>query len=202
MVYAKIDEQGNVLEFPYRIDEIVRITNQELPTDVIEVDSETLKPNANWDEKLLYDNLVNNSGVYQLSYTVSNKFDTTEQKKKAITGLVSQYKKQNKATFKSKVLQLKSNYPDDEILSWDAQVKEANDFLNGADMTGSLIETISIQRGITLEEISNRILLKRQAFNNSYGAVLGKFQKNEDILESIDLEDETTYSSIDLYGWE
>jgi len=201
MVYAKIDEQGNVLEFPYRINEIARITNQVLPTDVIEVDSETLKPNTSWNEKLLYDNLVNNSGVYQLSYTVSNRFDTTEQKKKAITGLVSQYKKQNKATFKSKVLQLKSNYPDDEILSWDAQVKEANDFLNGADMTGSLIETISIQRGITLEEISNRILLKRQAFNNSYGAVLGKFQKNEDILESIDLEDETTYSSIDLYGW-
>jgi len=202
MVYAKIDEQGNVLEFPYRIDEIVRITNQVLPTDVIEVDSETLKPNTSWNEKLLYDNLVNNNGVYQLSYTVSNRFDTTEQKKKAIAVLVSQHKKQNKATFKSKVLQLKSNYSDDEILSWDAQVKEANDFLNGADMTGSLIETISIQRGITLEEISNRILLKRQAFNNSYGVVLGKFQKNEDILESIDLEDETTYSSIDLYGWE
>ena len=201
MVYAKIDEQGNVLEFPYRIDEIVRITNQVLPTDVIEVDSETLKPNTSWNEKLLYDNLVNNSGVYQLSYTVSNRFDTTEQKKKAIAVLVSQHKKQNKATFKSKVLQLKSNYSDDEILSWDAQVKEANDFLNGADMTGSLIETISIQRGIALEEISNRILLKRQAFNNSYGTVLGKFQKNEDILESIDLEDETTYSSIDLYGW-
>jgi len=202
MIYAKIDEQGNVLEFPYRIDEIVRITNQVLPTDVIEVDSETLKPNTSWNEKLLYDNLVNNNGVYQLSYTVSNRFDTTEQKKKAIAVLVSQHKKQNKATFKSKVLQLKSNYSDDEILSWDAQVKEANDFLNGADMTGSLIETISIQRGITLEEISNRILLKRQAFNNSYGVVLGKFQKNEDILESIDLEDETTYSSIDLYGWE
>jgi len=202
MIYAKIDEQGNVLEFPYRIDEIARITNQVLPTDVIEVDSETLKPNTSWNEKLLYDNLVNNNGVYQLSYTVSNRFDTTEQKKKAIAVLVSQHKKQNKATFKSKVLQLKSNYSDDEILSWDAQVKEANDFLNGADMTGSLIETISIQRGITLEEISNRILLKRQAFNNSYGVVLGKFQKNEDILESIDLEDETTYSSIDLYGWE
>jgi len=202
MIYAKIDEQGNVLEFPYRIDEIVRITNQVLPTDVIEVDSETLKPNTSWNEKLLYDNLVNNNGVYQLSYAVSNRFDTTEQKKKAIAVLVSQHKKQNKATFKSKVLQLKSNYSDDEILSWDAQVKEANDFLNGADMTGSLIETISIQRGITLEEISNRILLKRQAFNNSYGVVLGKFQKNEDILESIDLEDETTYSSIDLYGWE
>lgn len=201
MIYAKIDEQGNVTEFPYRVDPIKSITNQELPADVVEVDSETLKPSTSWDQKLICNNLVNNNGVYQLSYTILNRFDNLEQKKKAIAGLFSQHKKQNKAVFASKVTQLKSSYPADEILSWDAQVKEANDFLNGVDMTGSLIETVAIQRGITLEEISTRILAKRQMFNNLYGTILGQFQKNEDILDSIDLEDETTYSSIDSYGW-
>jgi len=200
-MYAKIDNQGAVIEFPYRINRLEFTVNQALPTNIIEVDTETFKPSAKWDQKLLYGNLANNNGVYQLSYTVSARFDTIEQKKKAITSLLLQYKKQNKAAFNSKISRLKSNYPDDEILSWDTQVKEANDFLNGVDMAGSLIEIISIQRGITLEEISSRILAKKQIFNSSYGIILGQFQKNSDILDSIILEDEFTFDNIDLYGW-
>lgn len=197
MLYAKIDDNGSVVVFPYVFNDILQV-----PADAVKVDTQTLKPKHNWDEKLLIDQLIkNDQNEYLVSYKVLPKFDTLEQKQEAIRILKSQYEKQNLDEFQTRVNILKQGYSDDEIFSWDMQVKEAQQFLDGVDMSNSLIQQIAQKRGIELKELASRILQKRALFTIAYGNFLGQFQHNTDILDSIDLNNETTYHNIDKYGW-
>lgn len=198
MMYAKIDEKGNVIEFPYRFDDSTGI-----PTDAVEVDTNQLKPAIKWDQKLLYDNIQKTpENKYLLSYTISDKFETFAQKQEIIKIIKTQYLRQNLKMFEEKIRELKSGYSADEILSWDIQVDEANKFFNGDDIKNALIDNISKIRGMPIQELATRILQKRDIFLQKYGEILGQFQKNADILDSIQLDDPTTYDCIDNYGWD
>lgn len=197
MVYVKVDGAGNIIEFPYRIDERFGI-----PTDAVKVDTQELKPNVKWDKKLIYDSVQRtNDGRYLLSYKIEDKFDNLEQKRGIIITMKSQYCRQNLSMFESKVGELKSGYSNDEILSWDIQVEESNRFFDGKEDKNTLIDAISNSRGISKSELASRILQKRDVFLKKYGEILGKFQRNSDVLDSIDLDDQSTYDYIDDYGW-
>ena len=197
MIYAKIDEQGNVLEFPYIIEVI-----QDIPADAVEVDTTTLRPPITWNQKLMYDSVIKNEdNTYTLSYTTGVRFSTFEDKQKYMKVAVEQNKKQNEKTFKNKVAQLKTGYPEEEILSWDQQATEAAAYLLDNNASVPLIEKMAENRNVTLIELANRISEKTNLFTNTYGAILGIYQKNNDILNGIDLEDETTFDNIDAYGW-
>ena len=197
MRYAKVNEEGTVIEFPYYVER-----SSDVPEDAVEVDTASLKPAVTWNIKLMYDEVIkNDDGTYVLKYTEEPKFNTLEDKQKWMKVAVDQHKKQNEKTFKAKISQLKTGYTDEEILSWDQQSKEAELYLLDDTSTVSLIQKIALQRGVSLSELATKISEKNALFNESYGSILGTYQKNKDTLDGIDLEDETTFSNIDLYGW-
>jgi len=201
MLYAKIDEDGNVAQFPYRLD-LSKIITEDAPEDAVEVDVSSLRPETSWNQRLLYNEVVKNiDGTYALSYTKEAKFSAFEDKQKWIKIAIGQNKKQNEKIFKNKVTQLKFGYQEEEILSWDQQSTEAKAYLSDNDASVPLIEKMSENRKLDLLQLANRIIEKNNFFKNAYGDILGKYQKNNDILDSIDLDDETTFDNIDLYGW-
>jgi len=202
-MYAKIDEQGNVVEFPYITDRLGGAKEfRDIPADAVEVDTTSLRPAVSWNQKLMHDAVIKNEdGTYALTFTTEVKFSTFEDKQKWMKIAITQNKKQNENIFKSKVAQIKAGYPEEETISWDQQAKEAALYLLDKNAYVPLIDNMSKNRNTTLLELSTRIVEKTNLYANAYGTILGIYQKNNDILGSIDIEDETTFDNIDAYGW-
>jgi hypothetical protein len=100
MIYAKIDENGNVLEFPYRIERL-----REVPSDAVEVDSQSQKPSTKWYQGLWYDRVEKEGDKYVLYYTIGNKkYQSDQHKKETLSLLLKQAQENNqKALNASKI---------------------------------------------------------------------------------------------------
>jgi hypothetical protein len=199
-MYARINENGDIVEFPIVNLDILRF-GESIPDDVIEVDTETNKPTLTWDKILLHDSIENINGSYILNYTISERFSKFEDKKKCVENLIIQYNKQNEAKFNSLVKEINFPYKQEEINSWNLQVQESKNYLNGINDC-AFIELLANQRGIEISELVTKIMEKHMNYVNSYGDVLGMYQKNRELLSSINLDDETTFDLIDQYGWQ
>ena len=199
-MYARINENGDIVEFPIPNLDILRF-GESIPDDVIEVDTETNKPLVTWDKTLLYDGIENINGSYILNYTITERFSNFEDKRKCVQNLITQYNKQNEAKFNSLVKEINLPYKQEEINSWNLQVQESKNYLNGIN-DYAFIQLLADQRGIELSGLVTKIMEKHMNYVNSYGDVLGRYQKNRELLSSINLEDETTFDLIDQYGWQ
>jgi len=199
-MYARINENGDIVEFPIPNLDILRF-RESIPDDVIEVDTETNKPSVTWDKTLLYDGIENINGSYILNYTITERFSNFEDKRKCVQNLITQYNKQNEAKFNSLVKEINLPYKQEEINSWNIQVQESKNYLNGIN-DYAFIQLLADQRGIELSGLVTKIMEKHMNYVNSYGDVLGRYQKNRELLSSINLEDETTFDLIDQYGWQ
>ena len=199
MIYAKINEDGTVAEFPYRSrDTSILRPDQELPADVVEVDTETNKPSLKWDQKVSYDSVVKVDDKYVATYnSPESKFADADAKLKAITINKKMQEDSNERTFVFKSKELGGEYTDGERSSWNQQRTEAIAYTTDNTTATPLLSVIATARGITVAELAAKIVENAAAYDVAYGELLGKYQKNKDILTSIDLEDNTTWDSID-----
>jgi hypothetical protein len=196
-MYAKIDENGNVIEFPLspflpKID-----INS---SDIVEVDTEANKPHSTWNTNLYYDGIENIDGRYVLKYKTSERYSDFDSKKKAIEELVNLYSGQNEGTFESLSKDFNSSYTQSEINTWNLQIVEANNYLNGIGEY-SFISKLAEERNVSVNYLANKIVEKHNSYISNYSIILGKYQKNRELLSNIDLNNELTFHLIDQYGW-
>lgn len=86
--------------------------------------------------------------------------------------------------YQEKMKVLTSVYPLEERESFDKQVKEAEAFLSDNGARTPWLDACANVRGITKEELANRIIAKDAAFAIMHGTLTGVRQKHEDnILE-------------------
>lgn len=200
-MYAKIDDSGNIIEFPVRDFDILRLSSSDpIPDNLVEVDTETNKPPTTWNQILNYNGVVNIDGNYFLNYSVNERYNNFDSKKSFIEKLVRQYKDQNERKFVALSKQINLSYKQDEINTWNLQVTEAKNYLNNIN-DHSFISKLAAERGIDLSDFVNKIVIKHNSYFEKYGNILGKYQKNRELLSNIDFNDESTFDLIDQYGW-
>jgi hypothetical protein len=203
-MYARIDSNGNVVEFPvYIIDGFPIIGggySGDLPEDIVEVDVYTNKPSTTWNQALTYSDIEILNGQYILNYDTTTKFIDFESKQSYIRDLVRIYRKNNESKFTTMAEQVNGIYKQPEINTWFLQVTEAKNYINNVN-DYPLLTKLAEKRGITISEMVDNVMQKYEAHTLAYGEVLGTYQKNRDLLDSIDLDDETTFDLIDSYGW-
>jgi hypothetical protein len=85
-VYAKVDQEGNVLEFPYRFRDLRKV-----PEDAVKCDTVSQKPKVKWYEGLWYDRVEKEGDNYVVYYTVGlKKYASDMEKKQVLTTLIAQ----------------------------------------------------------------------------------------------------------------
>ncbi|MEE0816700.1 MAG: hypothetical protein U0M13_13675 [Desulfovibrio fairfieldensis] len=79
---------------------------------------------------------------------------------------------------------LTATYPDVELLTFDQQKEEAK--IHQVDPTADcpLLAPLAVARGISLDDLCNRVLLKAAAFSAASGAIIGQRQAMEDYLDA------------------
>ena len=94
MIYAKIDESGQVVQFPYRLK---KNEERNLPTDVVEVDTTTNKlTELKWYEGMWYDQINKVGDTYQVTYKKGlKKYSSDQEKKQVLAILVKDAKTKN-----------------------------------------------------------------------------------------------------------
>jgi len=203
-MYARIDSNGNVVEFPvYIIDGFPIMGGSysgDLPEDIVEVDVYTNKPSTTWNQALTYSDIEIVNGQYILNYNTTTKFSDFESKQSYIRDLVGIYRKNNESKFTTMAEQVNGIYKQPEINTWFLQVTEAKNYINNVN-DYPLLTKLAEKRGITISEMIDNVMQKYEVHTLAYGEVLGTYQKNRDLLDSIDLDDETTFDLIDSYGW-
>lgn len=75
--------------------------------------------------------------------------------------------------------QLSADCPEREVLSWDQQLLEAQD----EKSERTLLKAMAAARGIELEDLVGRVLMKAELYAVASGAILGARQGLEDALE-------------------
>lgn len=202
-MYARIDSNGNVIEFPVNIIDgfpIFTTTPENLPDDIVEVDVNTNKPSTTWNQSLTYSDIVISNGQYILNYNITTRFNDFESKQSYIKDLVTIYRKNNESKFAFMSEQVNGIYKQPEINTWFLQVNEAKNYINNIN-DYPLLTKLAEKRGITISQMVDNVIQKYEAHTAAYGEILGTYQKNREILDSIDLNDENTFDLIDSYGW-
>jgi len=192
MIYAKIDKQGNVLEFPYNF------VSEEIPDNAVEVDTTTNLSNMSWDTVQEFDEVVLESGTYIMTFTTRDRYSNSAEKLKAIKELKLSKMNQNDRELFQKIDQLDKNYSAVEVKTWSQQKSEADLYMSDNTATPPLLTGIAASRGITLDLLCTKVVEKSWIRDNAIGSILGKYRKNNDLLNSIDLKDDTTWNNIDL----
>lgn len=196
MLYAKINQAGDVVEFPYVFSDFPGTTP---PSDAVPVDSTSLRPATTWNQKLIYDRVERSGDTYQLHYLVEVKFTTDQDKRAFMSQALPFYTRSNSEQFQATVKKLKQDYTDAEAESWPNQLDQAKRHLAGETTGIELLTSIAQARSMDISELANRIVANALAYNTAYGAALGKYQKNKEVLSSVDLDNPTTYDNIDLF---
>lgn len=199
MIYAKIDDQGNVLEFPYDFEATPEfMQNREVPTDAVEVDVEANKPDVSWDEVYNYADVEVVDGAYVATFTTRDRYTTAEDKLKGITTLKRVELAQNDRAFAARSKALREKYSDAEVASWDQQRTEAAAYIVDDASTTPLLSAIAAGRGITVLELTQKVITNASEYDAAFGSLLGKYQKNRELLTAIDLADDTTWDNANL----
>lgn len=91
--YAKVDAQGDVVEFPYS--DLMREINRRardtvIPEDAVEVDMTSRKPTGlKWYQGMWYDQVQREGDAYVLTYRVAEKkWSTPEEKRNNLATLI------------------------------------------------------------------------------------------------------------------
>lgn len=195
MIYAKVNEQNEIIEFPYRLGStIMRIQNQtKIPQDAVPVNTEANKPVITWDKTLFYDGVENVNGEFLAKYRVEERYDNQEEKVEELKKLAKKAEKRNEIWFRRKAEKIKSTYPFSERESWAVQREEALAYSKDSTVPTPLLSVIAENRGITLAEMVSKVLQNVDYYNQVYGRALGVYQRNKDLLAAVKLDDESTW---------
>ena len=194
MVYAKINDQGEVLEFPYLPagNPFIAVSDS-----MVEVDVTTNKPDVSWDEVYHYDQVVISGDSYIATFITSSRYSTDEKRLKGITSLKLMRTQENDRTFNYKATELKKKYPEAEVDSWDQQRREALAYTDDNTVSTPLLSVIATERNISVADLSVKVITHATVYDSALGTLLGKYQKNRSLLNAIDLDDNTTWDNID-----
>lgn len=97
--------------------------------------------------------------------------------------------------FNTLISQVKVNYPSTEVESWAKQEKEAREFLSNNQAPALLIRAIASSRGLSVEDLANRVVQKADAYAQYVGNLIGTRQMLEDQIE------QATEETIDSITW-
>ena len=198
MIYAKINTDGTVAQFPYQSVTINNLRpNQTLPTDAVEVDTETNKPATTWKQVANFNSVEKSGDNYIATYTVADRYADDASKLKGITTLKKQHEGTNERNFAVKAKDLVSDYSEFERTTWNQQLQEATLYTADNGASTPLLSIIATERGITVADLVTKVLANATEYDTAFGSLLGKYQKNRSILNSIDLNGNTTWDSID-----
>lgn len=79
---------------------------------------------------------------------------------------------------------LTATYPDVELLTFDQQKEEAKAHQGDPAADCPLLAPLAVARGISMDDLCNRVLLKAAAFSAASGAIIGQRQAMEDYLDA------------------
>lgn len=79
---------------------------------------------------------------------------------------------------------LTSTYPPGELQSWPQQVQEAAAFLLDPPGPTLLLSAIAEVRGLTVADLAGRVQVKAEGYAAYSGAIIGKRQAAEDLLDN------------------
>jgi len=139
MIYAKIDENGDVIEFPYNDRRLRR--NEELLENIVEVDAQTNKPTVKWDQKIYHDRVERmGDGTYVLHYqNPVPKFDSPEKRSENITALKKQKESLNQRLFNARMKTLNESNPTLEDEAYEIQYENINTlYQNNVDILAQI----------------------------------------------------------------
>jgi len=90
--------------------------------------------------------------------------------------------------FEQSMNQLKSGYPQDEILTWSKQESEARAYLADNNAETPLLDGYVIVKSVTKTNLANAIIAKADMFATICGQLVGKRQYLEDIINGATIE--------------
>ena len=80
-----------------------------------------------------------------------------------------------------------ASYPESEVLTFDQQVEEVKAYQASGNVDDCpLLYALAVARGITLNDLIERVIAKRQAFSVLSGYVIGQRQRLEDTLDTLE----------------
>lgn len=92
-----------------------------------------------------------------------------------------------------------NTYPQTEVLTFDQQATEADKYLStGDEADAPLLAALAIGRGITLDELVQRVKAKTTAFTALSGSIIGQRQALEDQLDACETVEEVQLISVDF----
>lgn len=91
---------------------------------------------------------------------------------------------------------LTSTYPPGELQSWPQQVQEAAAFLLDPPGPTLLLSTIAEARGLTVADLAGRVQAKAEGYAAYSGAIIGKRQAAEDLLDHAE-----TLEEVEAVAW-
>ena len=84
------------------------------------------------------------------------------------------------------VASLAASYPEREVQSWPQQVKEAEALAADPQAQAPLLAAIAEARSLPLAELASRVLGKMNAYAGASGALIGRRQAAEDLIDLAD----------------
>jgi hypothetical protein len=204
--YALLDRKSNIVKVvydidPYRNDRFIVV---ELTEDIV--------PTVKWYEKAIYDGIdfgsrdieaTDGSTVQQrytgIKYKVIPKFENRQLQYGDLVKVIEEYTKENNEILLQKTEALSKDYSTAEKDTWDRQLQEAKLYLENNEASVPLLTALSTNRNISLTELANRIVNKANDYAFEYGKILGEYQKNKDVIASVDPTISTTWNNLNNY---
>lgn len=87
------------------------------------------------------------------------------------------------AGFEQTASQLVATYPQSELLTFDQQTAEAEAYLADPTAECPMLAPLAAARGITMDDLCQRVMAKHAAFSAATGLLMGQRQAMEDRLE-------------------
>lgn len=92
-----------------------------------------------------------------------------------------------------------NSYPESEVLTFDQQVEEVKAYQSSGNTADApLLSALASARGITLDDLIQRVLSKRQAFSVLSGYVIGQRQALEDRLDECQTTEDVNAIVVDI----
>ena len=89
------------------------------------------------------------------------------------------------AAYQQALTDVRNGYPQDEILTWSKQEREARRYLADPAAATAFLDYLAAERGIDKADLVDRIMIKVSAAEETIGTLTGKRQRLEDQLDAI-----------------
>jgi len=100
----------------------------------------------------------------------------------------------------AKMTTIKAGYPEEEVKTWDQQVREALLHQTDPAAAAPMVASLAAKRGLSKEEMASKIMVKAAAFADLAGQIIGHRQVVESAVEAC-----TTRAALDTVdidtGW-